>query len=444
MVKKRKELSYNQSGNEIVNNMTGAEIKKATINTVSAISGWSADTYTPQENLKLNSALFFALPILHAGIIVRANYSLGVPFVFKDEKDFFSAEEKYLNSFARRIGLSKELIPLSIHLDVYGNGYWHIEKNEAEEIIGITRIQPERVNIKLNEFGEIDKYLISLPNYTNKQSKAPIEIDPSEIIHFKERNWTEYPYGNSLISPIIDLCITRLDMNKITSVIYKSYAKPYRHLIYTPQEGDTEADVKAIVDSMVDTLQYAEPDSDLITTNSWSSNSLSATSGKNEEKFLEDVDKQILFQIAIPRFFYDPVGSTDLGINKSDMWFLKQMKNRQEYVAQVILERIFLPQLDLIFPNSDNIPLMEFIDDYDRYERRKEIIQEYKENIIIKNEARKELGYEELEEVKENMGVNGNEQAIKKIRFKDENIELYEKWQNGEMSDDEFLKKAKK
>jgi hypothetical protein len=46
--------------------------------------------------------------------------------------------------------------------------------------------------------------------------------------------------------------------------------------------------------------------------------------------------------------------------------------------------------------------------------------------------------------VKENMGVNGNEQAIKKIRFKDENIELYEKWQNGEMSDDEFLKKAKK
>ena len=433
----------NNIGNEVVNKLNSSEIKRATIGTVSGFVGWSADEYSPQEDYQLNTALFFALPILHSSIVVRSNYSLGAPFSFQDEENVFSAEEKYMNGFARRIRLKELLVPLSIHLDTYGTAYWYLNTNDNGEIIEITRVQPERVKVRLDEFGKISKFLVTLPNYKEKTSSKTVEIDPEYMIQFKERDWTEYPFGTSIIEPITDLCVARLDMNKITTAIYKSYIKPYRHLIYTPNEDDADGQIKNVILGMQDDLEEAEPDSDLITTNAWGSSSISSAGSKDETKFLEDVDKQILFQMAIPRFFYDPVGTTDLNTNKLDRAFLKNMCNRQEYIAQVIFERITIPQLDLIFPETNNIPLMTFENDYDEPERRKELIEEFKERIIKINEVRKGLGHGELEEDDELMKKEV-EIAVLKTRYKKENLDIYEKWQNGTISDKEFLSKVKR
>ena len=117
------------------------------------------------------------------------------------------------------------------------------------------------------------------------------------------------------------------------------------------------------------------------------------------------------------------------------------MTNRQDYVSQVILERIIIPQLDLVIPNSNNIPLMVFENDYDEPQRRLEIIEEFEKNIISKNEARKELGRNELEEGEEMK--KEEEKAILNARYKKGNLKFYEDWQNGILSTKEFLKKVK-
>lgn len=444
------------------------QIKTALVGSASALQKWKINEYPLIENYQQNVALFFSVPYLYSGIMVRAHYSLGQPFDFVDMNNFESSEERYIKNFARRTDFKNKLFKTSVHLDVYGNCYWFKERNNAKQVVDIKIIQPERVRIGLDKYGDVEHYRAVFPDFEKQGwSATSYEIPPEDMIHFKVNNFTESPYGTSLLQSIIPLLKERLDLNKITAVIYKAYGKPYRHFKYTPAVDEKPDSIKATIDGMVNTLETSEPDSDLVTTNAWMADAVNVGATKEPIQLLEDVDKQIFAAMGIPKFFFNSEGSTTTNIWKSDMWFRKLMKTRQEYFAETLYDQYIIDELDTVFPKTTNIPILKFEEDFEIRDITEETQSLYNSQLITLEEARKRLGLKndmegEVSDKKGNVSFESKkpetkpetetapkgEQStlnLRDIKIAMKSIPLfYEKWQDGDLDDKDLIEELVK
>jgi len=185
-------------------------------------------------------------------------------------------------------------------------------------------IQPERISIALNKAGDIEAYNISYPNYLNRGSSMQLyTVSPNDIIHFKLNDYGESPWGFSLLQSVMPLVQTRMELNKIIPILFKAYAKPYRHFKFTPPSENGQQmspdDIQGTIDDMVDFLnESVEPDSDIVTADGWNINAISSPGQGNPATILDDIDEQMFAVLDVPKYFFKPSGTTDLNINRSD------------------------------------------------------------------------------------------------------------------------------
>lgn len=316
-----------------------------------------------------------------ASISKRANLSLGARFDVVD--DPLTDQDDRVVKFTQKLLFDKLnmngrfLKKVSAHLDIYGNSYVHIRRDQDGIPNKLTILQPERLKIFLDPMTTKILFYIYLPpiiggtvlvpypydkpNPNLIQNIAltyptPIIIPPEDLLHLKQQDWTEYPFGFSVLRACMEPAQARLDYTIISPIIYKHYSKPIVHWQFDPT-GLNNNQVTTRMTSMKNQLEDMEPTSDLITTNKWASNVITGVSKGFSSIFdmIADNDTQIFAALGVPETYFKPRGTTDRMIAEQDKIFIKEMKDRQEYFAEEVKKKIVYPAIAIKFgmPEED-------------------------------------------------------------------------------------------
>ena len=340
-------------------------------------SGWAMwfglQAIRSPEDYARNVDLTYNISFVWAGFNLKSQLSLGASFDITDGMDDTETPEEAIVKEVMfnklRINISK-LRKTSFHLDMYGNAYWHVRRDVNGFPDKITILQPERLKVFLDPKTTKVLYYVYLPpvlagmaltpypdirnNPSVLQGPAltyptPIVIDPNDIIHFMENNYTEYPFGLSSCKSMIDPCTARLDINVLAPMIFKRYAKPLIHWRLDPLVpfSLTKGQIESYIGGMKDTIENMEPTSDPITTTRWSASVIGAAQGKAELlTILQDLDNQIFSCIGVPESYFKPQSGADRMISEQDKTFLAAMQERQQMVGELIDEKLVRPIVD--------------------------------------------------------------------------------------------------
>jgi hypothetical protein len=274
----------------------------------------------------------------------------------------------------------------------------------------------------------------------NKKSVAPkvVEIEPEHMIHFKINDIAEIPFGFSIMQPMLTLAMSRLDINKVMPVAFKAYMKPYRHFKLSMVEGMSQDIYDTTINEMQDKLNSeVEPDSDIVTGDAWNVSSIGSMNVQSPQWLTQDIDEQMYACTGVPEYYFKPKGTTDLNINKADSFFRELMKNKIDRFTRQFMKHWVVPELDAVFKNSTDLPMLVFENKTEITEQRDNILKEYTAKIITLDEARKALGYE--------VGYV-NEQDVR-VAFKtamNKNLKEAELYQDGLITDEELVKQVKR
>jgi len=340
-------------------------------------SGWAMwyglQAIRSPENYDKNVDISYNVPFVWAGFKLKATLSLGASFEIihgSDEEE--TPEESFSKEiFARRLKIGRnKLDKTSMHLDMYGNAYWHIRRGPNGIPDKITILQPERIKIFLDPKTTKVLYYIYLPPilagmvltpYPNIRNNpnllhgpaltypTPIVIDTHDIIHFKESDYTEYPFGISSVKSILDPATARMDINLLSPMIFKKYAKPMIHWTMDPMQPFqlTKGQIESYIDGFKSSLESMEPMSDPITSTRWRANPIGAAQGKAELlTILQDLDNQIFSAIGVPESYFKPQGMGDRMVAEQDKTLLSAMSQRQEMVGEKIDAHLIRPIID--------------------------------------------------------------------------------------------------
>ena len=322
------------------------------------------------EDYARNVDLVYNVPFVWGGFQLKAQTSLGASFdITQGTDEEVTPEEAFVQQvFSTKLKLNtNKLMKTSFHLDMYGNSYWHIRRDSNGFPDKITILQPERIKVFLDPKTTKVLYYIYLPpvlagmaltpypNIRNNPSvlagpaltyPTPIVIDPQDIIHFKENDFTEYPFGLSACKAMLDPATARMDINLIAPMIYKRYAKPIIHWRLDPMTPFqlTKGQIESYIDGFKSTLENLEPMSDPITSTRWSASPIGAAQGKAELlTIVQDLDNQIFSCIGVPETYFKPQMGTDRMISEQDKTFIASMQGRQTMVGDQIQDKLVIP-----------------------------------------------------------------------------------------------------
>lgn len=341
-------------------------------------SGWSMwyglQAIRSPEDYARNVDLTYNVPYVWGGFNLKAQLSLGADFdIVHGTEEEETPEENFVKEVFKtklRINVQK-LQKTAFHLDMYGNAYWHIRRDNRGIPDKVTILQPERMKVFLDPKTTKVLYYIYLPPilagmaltpYPNIRENpnimhgpaltypTPIVIDPHNIIHFKENAYTEYPYGLSTCKAMLDPCTARMDINVIAPMIFKKYAKPLIHWRMDPMNPFqlTKGQIENYISGFKDSLENMEPMSDPITSTRWSAAPIGAAQGKAELlTILQDLDNQIFSTIGVPESYFKPQGMSDRMIAEQDKTMLAAGQLRQKMVGEDIERMLIKPIVDM-------------------------------------------------------------------------------------------------
>ena len=340
------------------------------------MSGWSMyfslTAIKSPENYTQIVDIVYNVSYILAAISKRANLSLGARFDIVDDPNSGTKDEyvKFIRSLVfDRLKINGRILKkISAHLDIYGNAYIHIRKDSEGIPDKLTILQPERLKIFLDPMTTKILFYIYLPPiiggtvlvpYPYEKANpnliqnialtypTPIIIPPEDLCHLKQQDWTEYPFGFSLLRACMEPAQARLDYTIISPMIYKNYSKPIIHWQFDPTSLNNQQ-VKNRLVAFKNQVTQMEPTSDLFTTNKWTSNVITGVSKgfSAAMDMVSDSDTQIFACLGVPETYFKPRGTTDRMVAEQDKTFIKEMKDRQEYFTEEALKaKIIYPAL---------------------------------------------------------------------------------------------------
>lgn len=310
---------------------------------------------------------------------LRAALSLGARFDIVDDPTKVSDDKAVaytqwlVNDRLRLDG--RILKKISAHMDIYGNAYVHIRRDKTGVPDKLTILQPERLKIFLDPLTTkilfyiylppiiggtvLTPYPYERPNPNLIQNIAltyptPIIIPVEDCIHLKQSDYTEYPFGFSLLRACMEPAQARLDYTILSPIIYKHYSKPLIHWKLDPTDLNP-GQIKGRMNTLKSQLEAMEPTSDLITTSKWDSTTISGVSKgfSAAMDMIADSDTQIFAAMGVPETYFKPRGTTDRMVSEQDKVFIKTMKDRQEYFAEELKHKLIYPALRAHFGYSE-------------------------------------------------------------------------------------------
>lgn len=369
------------------------------------MTGWSmyfslTAIKSPEDYAK-NVDLVYNVPYLYASLLLKAQLGLGAGYriMFGSSDDEMIPEERFIDNLhfkVLKINRSK-LMKTGFHLYSYGNSYWHLRRDSDGVPMKVTILQPERMKIFLDPMTTKILFYIYLPPiiggtvltpYPNLKDNPnlmhnmaltypiPIVIRPEDIIHIKQNDFTEYPFGFSDVRPCMDPAQARLDINLLAPIIFKKYAKPFVHLKLRARGGEGFAplntnQINTKINDMVDQITSMEPGSDLVTTDRWEVNVLSAPTGKQDLLVLaSDIDAQTFAVNGVPETYFKPKGSTDRMIAEQDKTFMGRLGGDRSLFVEAVEEKLIRQPIQIMIDKKKLLAVNKdekILDDLDKW-----------------------------------------------------------------------------
>jgi len=336
-------------------------------------TGWSLyfslSSIKSPEDYARNVDLVYNVPYLFSSILLKAQLGLGCGYLLNYGAESLEVPEELLAArYLKRLKINtKKLVKTGFHLHTYGNAYWALRRDKDGVADKVTILQPERLKIFLDPMTTKILFYIYLPPIIGGTTIAsypddgrvnpnimsgvtlsyptPIVMHPEDICHFKQNDFTEYPFGFSDVKSCIDPATARLDINILNPILFKKYTKPMIHWTLNT-EGVAPKNVGFKMKEMLDTIENMEPGSDPVTTDKWSAKPIVVNTQNGAiGELTGDVDTQIFAATGVPEKYFKSGNIGDKNILEADKTFIARMKIVQDIVAEQIEDKLIKPRI---------------------------------------------------------------------------------------------------
>ena len=300
------------------------------------------------------------------------------------EQDVRKAEE-----FAKEIKLRTRLINDVRTMLIYGNAYEYLP--DGENGVEMQYLNPKRVRVKVDEFGDILAYVYS----TGNEQK---DLPPDRVLHFAYGRIGNSPYGYSLIHQVYNLLKLKQKLEILSAVMAYRMSHPLLHAkVKNPARIP---DVERVLQNRVQTNYNATNIEDqivvvnqIVTDESTEFEVLeSKLDLKGLVEMIQYLQRQIDKALKVPKVFYgEPEGSnraTSFNQLKTFSLFLQSLRA----IVKEELEAKLFPLLNLdVEIEFEEVTIDEEMAWGDL------AVQLYQAGVIDTNEARELIGFPPLE-----------------------------------------------
>ncbi len=300
------------------------------------------------------------------------------------EQDVRKAEE-----FAKEIKLRTRLINDVRTMLIYGNAYEYLP--DGENGVEMQYLNPKRVRVKVDEFGDILAYVYS----TGNEQK---DLPPDRVLHFAYGRIGNSPYGYSLIHQVYNLLKLKQKLEILAAVMAYRMSHPLLHAkVKNPARIP---DVERVLQNRVQTNYNATNVEDqivvvnqIVTDESTEFEVLeSKLDLKGLVEMIQYLQRQIDKALKVPKVFYgEPEGSnraTSFNQLKTFSLFLQSLRA----TVKEELEAKLFPLLNLdVEIEFEEVTIDEEMAWGDL------AVQLYQAGVIDTNEARELIGFPPLE-----------------------------------------------
>jgi len=335
--------------------------KENILKAIQAPSAWSAffdlQAFPHLENFTDNEDYRDHVPYFKACLDLRAEMSVGVGFEITDKTtEETTPQEEFVRKEFDRLHIEEKLVRTQVNRDLYGNAYWHL-KWEIDKPTGnkflerIVVVYPPRMRVRLDKKAgnPIIGYAYQPTMFVPGTIPVPVPVETKAIINFWGDRYDDKPYGYSKVKGIKEVLQSRWDINVLTPIFFKHYAKPWVHWKLN-SEGLQPQQVTTFIDDMFEAMEEAGPDSDMVTSDRWEATTFSAgNQAKEPTIFTEDMDNQLFGNMKVPETYFKAKGTTDRMILKQDDNFKREMLRIENQFNKQITEELIKPLLYIEF-----------------------------------------------------------------------------------------------
>ena len=334
--------------------------KENILKAIQANSAWSAffdlQAFPHLESFTDNEDFRDHVPYFKACLDLRAEMSVGVGFEITDKTtEETTPQEEFLRKEFDRLHIEEKLVRTQINRDLYGNAYWHLKwivnstgKKSLEKIVVV---YPPRMRVRLDRRAgnPIIGYAYQPTMFVPGTIPVPVPLETKAVINFWGDRYDDKPYGYSKVKGIKEVLQSRWDINILTPIFFKHYAKPWVHWKLNT-EGLQPQQVSTYIDDMFGAMEDAGPDSDMVTSDRWDAVTFSAgNQAKEPVIFTEDMDNQLFGNMKVPETYFKAKGTTDRMILKQDDNFKREMLRIENQFNKQIVEELIKPLLFIKF-----------------------------------------------------------------------------------------------
>lgn len=338
---------------------------------------------------------YLKIPIVAAAIDITTDNAIQTVHVSGDN-DSYVEEIKALTD---KFNFSEFLYNIGKQMLIYGNSFVEIVSSE-EGIVDLKILDPITIYVNRDKSGNFsegqeDAYLQYLPNKPNE----PIKFAYNEIVHFKHNPIGETAYGNSVLTPLLEVLQIKLEIESNLNTILDRYAAP---LIHVKVGTDEMPGQQSEIDSLSADMEDIYADTEFVTDHRVSMDPVGVKQVAMDLKPpLEYVENQVISGLETPLVFLGR-GNVDRAAAETQLdVFDRRTKVFQREIKRTVEMCLFKRHLGLLhgLVEDKEVPKLEWGEPEQRQGREEiRLIIDLKNAGIITAQKANDLLPDEFEE----------------------------------------------
>ena len=299
------------------------------------------EDYTENVKWFLTDPLVNGIVNMRARLIAMSGWNI---IQISDEKDEVLIED--VKMFIQRVGIDDYLERISVHLDIYGNDYFFIQRDETTgEPLGLIPIQPENVIALQDEtYNQIVKYKFRKPMSSLRamQNLELLEADAEDMLHFRINVIGESVLGYSMLYPLKEILRTRYTVFSMMPAMVVSQVFPWIFVsIDTNRAGHEYTKVKEEIEAVFRRAKEENRTQYLIVPDYVKFDTLAIQGGNKTniniiDQVLQHTDRQVFAVFGMNESILYAKGTTDLLRKQGNELFIKSIKSQQRKIEEIV------------------------------------------------------------------------------------------------------------
>ena len=349
---------------------------------------WGA---VPIEDLPKYKDLYTFTPYIKACIDVTVNLAISNGFELEGGDE---AVREWLTDWLDEHNILQTLRVIGTDMLVFGNGEFEIcrEEDMPPEEWWLKPLDPVHVRVRRDAYGQIFGYiqLLTFP---------PVVFTAQDVCHIRwgaKSWWYEFSYGTSLLRPLLKIQALLDQLEDDMGVIVHTYAKPMLVVkAGTPERPFSDQQLIALMEAFRD----RRPATDVFVRGDVSIDVVpSMTKDVNIQFWLDYLYKQREAVLGVPKIFLGQSEGTNRATADIVMQeYVTRLRMMQEIMGDTLETVLFKQLLQAKFGDGIEIPKAKWRPIWEPTldVKAKFISDLVEKNIILRSEARPQLGYPE-------------------------------------------------